>query len=128
MPTGYACTDEQRAQLIQIVEDLKANPVAGSKWKAVSDRAKKAGIDISGEGARQLYSRLKRASQPKAKQDDFPYRAAQVMFADKKHPKDLSLTEMLKGFTDAQEFRANFNIGQIKADVKIESKKPVALS
>lgn len=54
-------------------------------------------------------------------------RLATILYKDKKDPDQMTLHEVMNGFSEAQGFRAKFDIKQLEASCEIPTKKPIAL-
>lgn len=55
-------------------------------------------------------------------------KALDILYMDKKKPKDLSLEDILSAFKNAQEFRSSLSIKQLEATIKVPTNRPIALS
>ena len=130
-------TDDEIDNMLMTIQRIKGDPaMEGKMWVTiVKQLSQECGHNISADTARGIWRRHKHklndVKPESAKPEDggkFHYRAARAMFTDKVTPENLSLEEMLAGFTQAQEFRGNFNIAQVQADVEIKATKPIAVS
>jgi len=99
----------------------------GASWKAIADElTRQEGESFTWQMVRRIWrSHAKgRVIDPRA---EYAGNVAEIIQQNKKRPEDLSVSEMLKGYTEAQKFREQFSIAQSIARVQIKTDRPIAL-
>ena len=55
-------------------------------------------------------------------------KVSDIIYMDKKNPKDMTFQDVIDGFVQAQGFRGKFDFKQFEATINVKSKSPISLS